>query len=253
VAGFSPFIQYVIIVFMILSGMNFMLHILFRKGQLKQVISNGELRFYLKIIFFVGILLTLTLHFYRSLGWEQAFRDSFFQVTSVITATGFASADYLLWPSHAVLLIAFLMFIGACAGSTGGGVKVIRNLIVVKKIGQSFRQMINPNAVCEIRYNQKIIKPDHVASIITFVLIYYMVIAFGTLFLHLTGLDFVTSFGSAITTLGGIGPGFGTVGPVSNFAHLSDVAKIFLSFNMLTGRLEIYAVLVLLNPGFWKN
>ena len=253
VTSFSPFIQYVITIFMILSGINFLLHIFIRKGQFKTVFQNEELIFYLKIIFVVSLLLTVSLHFYRDLGWEHAFRDSFFQVASIITATGFATADYLLWPTHGILLIAFLMFIGACAGSTGGGVKVIRNLIVVRKLGQSFRQLINPNAVCEIRYNQKIIKQEQVRSIITFVLIYYIAIAVGTSFLLLLGLDFGTSFGSSITTLGGIGPGFGSVGPAANFAHLPDAAKIFLSFNMLTGRLEIYAALVLLNPGFWKN
>lgn len=253
VTSFSPFIQYVITIFMILSGINFLLHIFLRKGQFKAVFKNEELIFYLKIIAVVSLLLTVSLHFYRDLNWEHAFRDSFFQVASIITATGFATADYLLWPTHGILLIAFLMFIGACAGSTGGGVKVIRNLIVVRKFGQSFRQLINPNAVCEIRYNQKIIKTEQVRSIITFVLVYYLVIAIGTSVLLLLGLDFGTSFGSSITTLGGIGPGFGTVGPAANFAHLPDAAKLFLSFNMLTGRLEIYAALVMLNPGFWKN
>lgn len=253
VASFSPFIQYVITIFMILSGINFLLHILIRKGQFKTVFKNEELKFYLKIIFWVSLLLTLSLHFYRDLNWEHAFRDSVFQVASIITATGFATTDYLLWPTHGILLIAFIMFIGACAGSTGGGVKVIRNLIVVRKFGQAFRQLINPNAICEIRYNQTIIKTEQVRSIITFVLIYYIVIAVGTAFLLLLGLDFGTSFGSSITTLGGIGPGFGTVGPVANFGHLPDAAKVFLSFNMLTGRLEIYAALVMLNPGFWRN
>jgi len=253
IAGFSPFIQYVIAVFMILSGVNFMLHLFFRRGQFKQVFSNEELHFYLKIIAVVSLLLTLTLHFYNGLEWERSFRDSFFQVASIITATGFATADYLMWPTHAILLIALLMLIGACAGSTGGGVKVIRVLISLKKIRQNIWQLINPNAICEIRYNQKILKSDHVTSIITFALVYYMVVGAGTIILHLMGLDFATSFGSAITTLGGIGPGFGTVGPVANFGHLPDAAKLFLSFNMLTGRLEIYSVLVLFNPGFWRS
>ncbi len=253
VNGFSPFIQYVITIFMILSGINFVLHIFLRKGKFKQVFQNEELRFYLQIIAAVGILIGISLHFLRDMGWEPAFRHAFFNVASIITATGFATIDYLLWPSHAILLIAFLMFIGACAGSTGGGVKVIRNLFVVKKIGQIFRQTCNPNAVCEIKYNQKVIGSSQINSIITFVLLYYMVVLAGTITLHLTGLDFASSFGAAISTLGGIGPGFGTVGPVSNYAHLTDFAKNYLSLNMLTGRLEIFAVLIIFNRSFWKS
>lgn len=251
--SFSPFIQYVITIFMILSGINFVLHIFIRKGKFKQAFQNEELRFYLKIIATTGILIGLSLHFLRDMGWEPAFRHAFFNVASIITATGFATIDYLQWPSHAIMLIAFLMFVGACAGSTGGGVKVIRNLFVVKKIGQIFRQTCNPNAVCEIKYNQKVINTSQINSIITFVLLYYLVILVGTFFLHTTGLDFATSFGASITTLGGIGPGFGTVGPVANYFHLSDVAKMFLSFNMLAGRLEIFAVLIIFNRSFWKS
>ena len=253
IAGFSPYIQYVIIVFMLIAGINFNLHILVRLGKLIPVLRNEELRLYFKIIGIVGFALTLILHFQKNLQWEQAFRDSFFQVSSIITATGFASADYLAWPIQGILLIMFLMLIGACAGSTGGGVKVIRYLFVIKKIKEVFRKITNPNAICEIRYNHHTMKSEVVSSILSFILIYYMVIAFGTLFLRLTGLDLASAFGASITTLGGIGPGFGSVGPVSNFAHLSDLAKMFLTFNMLAGRLEIYALLLMFSPGFWKS
>jgi trk system potassium uptake protein TrkH len=251
IASYSPYIQYVITIFMLLSGINFVLHIMLLKGRYKTVFKNEELRLYLLIILGFGLAIAFILFFNGNISFEKAFRDSFFQVVSVITATGFATADYLQWPSQAILLIALLMLIGASSGSTGGGVKVIRHVILIKKIRHTFRELINPKAINLIQYNKLQIKPDFVGQVLTFIVIYYTIILVGGFLLMLTGLDAPSAFGSAATCMGGIGPGFGTVGPVSNFLHLSDVAKYFLTLLMLIGRLEIYAVLILFTRSFW--
>ena len=253
ITDYSPYIQYVIMVFMLLSGINFSLHVLMLKGKTKNVFHNQELRLYLKIIFFIGFLITLLLYFNRHISFEKAFRDSFFQVISVITATGFATADYLKWPIQSIILIAFLMLVGACAGSTGGGVKVIRHVINLQYIKQSLKRILHPKAVLNIHYNNKILDSQQVRSVLTFILLYYGIVVLGTFIMVILGSDWATSFGSVLTTMGGIGPGFGKVGPASNFSMLSDASKYFLSFSMLIGRLEIFPVITLFTAWFWKT
>ena len=253
ITDFSPYIQYVIMVFMALSGINFVLHVLMVQGKYRTALKNNELHFYLKIVFVVGALLTLILYFSKEITFEKAFRDSFFQVLSVITATGFATDDYLLWPNYGILLIALLMLIGACAGSTGGGVKVIRHYINWQLIKNNMRQFIHPNAVYPIKYNNRTLTERQVSMVTNFILLYYGIVVAGTIVMVGMGNDWATSFGSVATTMGGVGPGFGTVGPASNFAMLSDTAKIFLSFTMLLGRLEIFPVLAIFTSWFWRT
>lgn len=253
ITDYSPYIQYVIMLFMLLSGINFVLHVLTLQGKFKRVIKNNELRFYLKIVGFIGALLSLILFFSKDISFEKAFRDSFFQVISVITATGFATDDYLLWPNQGIMLIVLIMLIGACAGSTGGGVKVIRHYINWQVIKRSVRQTISPNAVCNVKYNNRLLTYKQVSAVSTFILLYYGLIVLGTMSMVGLGNDWATSFGSVVTTMGGIGPGFGLVGPASNFSMLSDVSKLLLSFTMLLGRLEIFPVLTLFTPWFWRT
>ncbi|MRT91579.1 TrkH family potassium uptake protein [Ancylomarina sp. 16SWW S1-10-2] len=253
-AGFySPFVQYVMMFFMLISGINFALHYGLLKGQFKSLINNIELRTYLAIIFLVGSFISLVLYFEDGLPFEQAFRDSFFQVISIITATGFASADYLQWHQSCWLLIFLLMFVGACIGSTGGGIKVIRHVVAVKTISRLFNQQIHPNQVKSIKINKKVIAEDKVHAIITFIFIYLFIFFIGGLCLLATGLDVASAFSASITSMGGIGPGLGSVGPASNFAHLSDIAKIILPILMIIGRLEVLSFLVIFTPGFWKH
>lgn len=253
IAGYSPYIQYVITVFMLLSGINFVLHVLTVQGKFKKAIKNNELQFYLKIVFIVGAVLTLILYFSKDITFEKAFRDSYFQVVSVITATGFATDDYLLWPNQGIMMIVLLMLIGACAGSTGGGVKVIRHYINWQVIKKSVKQNISPNSVCNVKYNGRILTTKQAAAVSTFILLYYGIVIIGTIAMIGLGNDWPTSFGSVITTMGGIGPGFGKVGPASNFSMLSDASKYLLSFTMLLGRLEIFPVLTLFTGWFWKT
>jgi trk system potassium uptake protein TrkH len=253
IAGYSPVIHYIIAIFMILSGMNFTIHFFVFTGKIKKIWSNEEMKAYLGIIGVVTVLIALSLYWIKGYSPEWAFRSSFFQVASIITATGFATDDYLLWPGYANLLIALLMLTGASAGSTGGGPKVIRHVIVWKKINHYFRTLINPHAVLPIRYGSKSLSSEQVSGIIGFVILYYGIVAVGTLVMIFLGNDAATSFGSVATTMEGCGPGFGSVGPVSNFSHLNDLSKFFLCGTMITGRLEIYPVIILFTRWFWRN
>ncbi|MFV0366373.1 MAG: TrkH family potassium uptake protein [Mangrovibacterium sp.] len=253
ITDFSPYIQYVITIFMLLSGINFSLHILCVHKQFKKALRNEEMRAYLGIIGVVTFLLTVLLYRHFPITLEKAFRDSFFQVVSIITATGFATADYLIWPIQGIILIGILMFIGASAGSTGGGIKVIRHVISFKYLRNCINQKTNPNAVYPVKYNGKVISEKQISGIITFVLIYYSVVIIGTFVMSVMGNSWATSFGSVLTTMGGMGPGFGLVGPASNFSMLSDPSKYFLCFTMLLGRLEIFPVIALFSAWFWKK
>lgn len=254
IAGFSPYIQYVIIVFMILSGTNFAVHFLLIKGRVKDALKNEEFRLFLEIILIIGIVLTLVLFYqHPEYNFEHALRNAFFQVVSIITATGFATADYLLWPEQAIGLIVLLMLIGASSGSTGGGVKVIRHLIAFKRLKQTFREILYPNRVSIIHYNNQGMKDEFVRQVMTYIFVYYMFLIAGTLIMMAWTRDLPTAFGSVATSMAGIGPGFGTVGPVSNFLHLPAAAKYFMTFLMLIGRLEIYAVLVIFSRSFWRD
>ncbi len=253
IAGYSPFIQYVVMLFMFLSGINFAVHVLMLKKDFGRALKNEELRMYFTLIVFVGLIITFILYLEKNISFEQAFRDSFFQVVSIITATGFATADYLLWPIQAILLIALLMLVGASAGSTGGGIKVIRHLISIKKIKLALKNIIFPNSVASIQYNGRTVEQKHVSAIMGFIFLYLCILLTSTIFLMITGLDAASSFGAAATCMAGIGPGFGTVGPVNNFLEVPVASKYFLTFLMVLGRLELYAILVLFTRNFWRN
>lgn len=252
ISGYSPFIQYVITFFMFLSGINFALHILSLKGNFSTTLKNDEFRLYSAIIIITTIIVTLILITQQHISPEHAFRQSAFQVVSILTATGFSTADYLEWPLIAILLIALLMLIGASSGSTGGGVKVIRHSISLKKIKQMIQDIISPTTINVVRYNGKSVDDDYVSRVISFIVFYYGVVLIGTFVMLFFGQSMATSFGSVATCMGGIGPGFGTVGPASNFFHLPAISKYFLVFIMIVGRLEIYSVMVLFTRSFWK-
>jgi trk system potassium uptake protein TrkH len=252
IEGFSPYIQYVIMFFMMLSGANFNLYIaLFSKR--KNIFKDEELRLYLFFIFLIGSIITLILFFKMHYDLEYSFRTAFFQVISIITATGFTSTDYLQWPQYAWILLIFLMFIGASSSSTGGGIKVIRVLISLKYIKQLFKKASHPRMVSVIKYNGKPVHPQVVRRVLAFIVM-YLLIAVGSAFLLMVNdVSATTSFGSVLTCMGGVGPGLELTGPASNFYGLPDFSKWVLSFDMLVGRLEIFSVFVLFVPGFWKN
>jgi trk system potassium uptake protein len=253
IINYSPYIQYVIMIFMLLAGTNFLIHYQLLKFNFKKVKENEEVRFYLFVVFIVGVIVTLVLFFKMDKPLEESFREGFFQVISIITCTGFASADYLQWPEFAILIIFLAMFLGGSTGSTAGGIKMARHLILLKNLSRVFRQFSFSKAVIPIRFNNKIVSPETNNSILTFISIYLLVFLIGSLSLTALGADFKTASSSAATCMAGIGPGIGTVGPVSNFAHLPGMSKIILSFLMILGRLEIYTLLVLFTRSFWRN
>jgi len=244
-------VHYIITIFMTLAGINFSLHYFLFARKFKNVFRDEELRAYLAIMGVITLILTInTLKHYPTV--ELAFRHSLFQVSSLMTCTGFSSTDYELWPSFSHLVLFFTMFIGACVGSTCGGVKVARYVLIFKTAKQMFARMISPNSVKPTLYNGQRLNNQVVNSVFAYITVYFLTFMVGTLVLSLAGNDLPTSAGGIITTLGGIGPGFGNVGPADNFGGLNDFSKLYISLNMLLGRLEIFSVLVLFHPAFRK-
>lgn len=253
IANYSPYIQYVIMTFMLLAGTNFIIHYYLFKREVNKVKNNDEFKFYLLIVLVIGLIISSVLFFNMQKPFEESLRLGFFQVISIITCTGFATADYMQWPVIAWGIIFFAMFLGGSTGSTAGGIKIVRHLIAFKNISRIFRHLVSPNAILLVRLNKKTISEDTNRSILTFIMLYFFVFAIGSLLMLLTGVDGLTASSSVATCMAGIGPGVGSVGPASNFAHLSSIGKLILSFLMLVGRLEIYTILILFTPSFWAK
>lgn len=253
IAGYSPFIQYVIIVFMILAGTNFTLHYFALHGKFRKVWKNEEFRKYIYLILITAIIITVSLFLFNGSHFEKAFRDGLFQVVSIITTTGYVTADYLLWPGALWMVIFLLMFVGGSAGSTGGGIKVVRQLLLFKNSGMELRRPVHPHAIMPVKLNGKAVQQDIIYKVMAFFLIYIIIFAAGTMIMSLMGLDFETAIGSSAATLGNIGPGIGNVGPVENYASIPHGGKWVLAFLMLLGRLELFTVLIVMSPSFWKR
>ncbi len=249
----SPYIEYVIVIFMFLAGTNFSVNYFALHGQFKKVWGNEEFRYYLKFTVVFVLLISMVIWSVSDNGFEKSFRNSLFQLVSIITTTGYVTADYTAWVPFITIFIFMLMFIGASAGSTAGGVKVVRHIILLKNSILELRRQIHPAAVLPVRLNKKAVTNEITYNVMAFMIIYFMVFAVGSLLMAAMGNDFLTSIGAVATCLGNIGPGIGTVGPVDNFAHLSDLAKWLLSFLMLLGRLELFTVLILFSPHFWST
>ncbi|MBR8534251.1 TrkH family potassium uptake protein [Carboxylicivirga sediminis] len=253
IAGYSPYIQYVIIVFMLFAGTNFTLFYFVWKGKLKKVFENQEFRVYLTVIAIVTAIVTVTLVFLDHHNGEESLRKALFQVVSLVTSTGFATADYTAWHPYLTYLMFLLLFSGACAGSTSGGIKIMRHSILFRNTLLEFKRMVHPHAVIPLRIQEKTIAAETVYKVLAFVMLYMTIFSIGTFALTFFGMDMDSAMGAAATTMGGIGPGIGTVGPVNNFFAVPQAAKWVLSLLMLLGRLELFTVLILFSPGFWKN
>ncbi len=254
IAGYSPYIQYVIIVFMIFAGTNFTLHYYALHGKLKKVWQNEEFRYYVSLLLIISLIITFTLFAFDFGDIEKSFRDALFQVVSVVTTTGYVTSNYLIWPGKVLWVVIFLlMFIGGSAGSTGGGMKIIRQLLLFKNTIVEFKRAIHPNAVISVKYNKKSVPQQIIFLIMTFFFTYIVIFGFGTFVMTLFGLDFETAIGATIASLGNIGPGIGDVGPTGNYAFIPSGGKWFLSFLMLLGRLELFTVLIILSPAFWRK
>lgn len=252
-ASFSPYIQYVIILFMIIAGTSFSLHYYLLKGQFDKVLENEEFRTYLGVIGVFTFIFSVSIFLFHQAGIEKAFRDSLFQIVSIITTTGFITADYLQWKGYLWFLIFLLMFTGGCIGSTGGGIKMIRIMILVKNTRLELKRLMHPMAVIPVKLNGRAIPPDIIQNFLAFFLLYMIIIMAGSATMTLFGLDFTTAIGATAATLGNIGPALGSLGPVGNYSDIATGGKWVLSFLMLIGRLEIFTVLLLLSPSFWKR
>ena len=251
----STYIHIVITLFMVLSGANFSLYYALCKGKWRDVIRNEELRLYLGIILASGILIGLNIYIgtdgYRNIG--LAFRDSFFQVGSIITTTGYATTDFDLWPVFSKMILLLLMFIGGCAGSTSGAIKNIRILVLGKLVKRQVAKTFHPNAYIPIKVDGKVISDDIVTGISGFLMLYIIMFVLGTLAISLEGLDIGSSISAVATSIGNVGPGFGFVGPTRNFSGFSPYSKILLSLLMLMGRLELFTIIALISPKAWRN
>ena len=248
----SSYIHYVIIFFMFLAGVNFTLSYYALKLKISKVFQNEEFKFYLTFVFGFSFIVALFLIFYQHEGIAISIRDSLFQVISIVTTTGFATVDYTTWAGFIIVIIFILMFIGGSAGSTAGGIKVVRILIVLKNIYFELRRTIHPHAIIPVRYNKLPVNQHVVNNILAFITIYMMTFIVSTIFISSFGYNLDTSMGAVAATLGNIGPGIGAVGPSSNFGAFPDIAKWFFSFIMLLGRLELFTILVLFSKSFWK-
>ncbi|MDX2453550.1 TrkH family potassium uptake protein [Desulfosarcina sp.] len=249
----SVYIDVVIIVFMLLAGINFSLHYQLLKGRPLAFWKDSECRFYLAMC----LILTLVVgaDIYRTVYADagQALRYAAFQVVSIVTTTGYATADYELWPGMSQVIIFLCMFVGASAGSTGGGMKCLRIMLCFKYCYKELFSMIHPRAVTRIKIGGKTVPEDVVRSVLGFLALYMALFALSTVLLAGTGVDFVTALGAVAATIGNIGPGFGMVGPVENFAQIPYWGKWLLSWCMLLGRLEIYTFIIIVVPEFWRK
>ena len=249
---YSPYSQYIVMIFMFLAGTSQVVYYYLVKLNFRKVKYNEEFWFYLLTVIFAGTLAVSILLINTTKPLEQAFREGFFQIISIITCTGFASADFILWPATGLTLIFLLMFSGGSTGSTSGGIKMARHLIVIKNIKSLFVRLIHPKIISVIKLNGKMLDEKTNTSIITFIMLYIFIFFIGTVILTANGSDPVTSASSVATCMAGIGPGLGTVGPMSNYSDIPEISKVVLSMLMIIGRLEIVTVFVLFGRSFWR-
>lgn len=252
IAGYSPYIQWVVTVFMLLFGVNFNAYYLILFHNAKKAFKIEEIRWYFAIILLaVFVIFTDLMQFYPSL--SDAVRDSFFQVASIITTTGFATADFNLWSATSKSVLVLLMFIGACAGSTGGGLKVSRLIILIKTIFKELTSYTHPKSIVKIKMDDKPIEHEVVRSANVYFITYMIIFVVSVFCLTFENIDLISIFTAVAATFNNIGPGLEMVGPTANFAHFSDFSKLVMIFDMLAGRLELFPLLMLFHPELWKD
>ena len=252
IASYSPYLQWVITIFMLLFGVNFNAYYLILFRQAKKAFKIEEVRWYFAIIFLSAfVIFTDLMQFYPSLG--DAIRDSFFQVATIITTTGFATADFNLWSATSKSTLVLLMFIGACAGSTGGGLKVSRLMILIKTIFKELTSYLHPKSIVKIKMDDKPIEHEVVRSANVYFITYMIIFVVSVFCLTFENKDLITIFTAVTATINNIGPGLEMVGPTANFAHFSDFSKLIMIFDMLAGRLELFPLLMLFHPQLWKD
>jgi trk system potassium uptake protein TrkH len=251
---------------MFIAGTNFIITYFVFKGKWRKVFNNEEFKWYffgaLGLVILITALivnfqdpnLQTTLSHPKPLGEvESAFRHASFQVIAILTTTGFVSADFTMWNSFATMLIFSLFFIGGSAGSTSGGVKIVRHILMIKSSLLELKKLLHPSAIIPVRYGGNAVNQSIIFNILSFFVLYMLIFILSSVILSFLGLDFTSAIGAAASSLGNIGPAIGSISPTNNYAHLSSGAKWFCSFLMLIGRLELFTVLILFTPFFWKK
>ena len=260
-----PWVHYIIIIFMFLAGTNFVLSYFAFTGKIQKIFQDNEFLTFAKFIFVFSIIVFSVLitqidldsdsfHHPQVFGKiESSLRHSVFQVLAIVTTTGFVTADYTSWNSFLTVFFFGLMFLGGSAGSTSGGIKVVRHLLMIKSGVLEFKRALHPNAIIQPRFNGKVISQEIIGNILGFFILYMLSFIIGSLVFGFMGLDFESAIGVAASSLGNVGPAIGDFGPASNFSQLPPAGKLWSSFLMLMGRLELFTVLILLTPYFWKK
>ena len=260
-----PWVHYIIIVFMFIAGSNFVLSYFALTGKIQKVFQDDEFLTFAIFIFVFSMIAFIVLvtqvdinndSFDRPEVWgklESSFRHSFFQVLAIVTTTGFVTSDYTSWTPFMTIFFFGLMFLGGSAGSTSGGIKVVRHLLMIKSGFLEFKRVLHPNAIIPSRYNGKIVSKEIIGNILSFFILYMLSFIVGSLVFGLMGLDFENAIGVAASSLGNVGPAIGDFGPSSNYSQLPPEGKYWSSFLMLMGRLELFTVLILFTPFFWRK
>ena len=266
----QPLIQYIIMFFMFVAGTNFVLSYFAVKGDFSKYRMDEEFRYYFLIILSISIITALGIYFYANVStepteiqaiahpqvygaFESSFRHGLFQVLAIVTTTGFVSADFTIWNSFLTVLFFILMFLGASAGSTAGGVKIVRHIIMIKNGFLEFKRSLHPNGIVPVRYNERTVTRGIVFNIMAFFILYLIIFATGALVFSLMGVDFITAVGAAASSLGNVGPAFGDLSPVNNYASLPAFGKWWATILMLFGRLELFTILIIFTPYFWRS
>ena len=250
----NPAIEYVTIVFMLLGSIPFVLFFQLFRGYPEPLFRNSQVRAFLKFLAVVIAVMTIWLHLNHHLGWEQSFRLVAFNVVSIVTTTGFVTTDYSLWGAFAVTMFFMLSVVGGCNGSTTGGIKIFRFQVLLQTARAQIHQLLQPHGVFLPKYDKKPIPDGVTSSVMSFVICYAFCFVASALILSFLGLDYITSMSAAAAAISNTGPGLGpVVGPAGTYAPLSDAAKYVLSFTMIIGRLELFTVLVLFAPSFWRD
>ena len=261
----NPLVQYIIIFFMFLAGTNFVLIYFGLLGKFKKIINDTEFKWYLSFIGVFVLITTLSLFFSVDLNsttvnhpeiygkFESSFRHSLFQVVAIVTTTGFVTGDFVSWTPFLTMLFFGIMFMGGSSGSTSGGVKVLRHLILIKNGLLEFKRSLHPNAIFPLRHNNHVVEKPIIIHVLAFFILYLILFIIGAGVLSLLGLDFESSIGGAASSLGNVGPALGTLGPTNTFDSLPSIGKFWCAFLMLVGRLELFTVLIFFTPNFWKS
>ncbi|NIP38366.1 MAG: TrkH family potassium uptake protein [Candidatus Dadabacteria bacterium] len=250
----NSLIEIIIMIFMFIAGINFLLHYFLFTGRFSRVFKDSELKFYFFIVLVFIAIVCVDLWYNSYYGFWQSLRYSSFQVISIITTTGFSSVDFAHWPIYTVFLLFTLMFIGACAGSTSGSIKVLRILLLVKRSYREINHLIKPRAVLPLRINQKVLGDDIISSVTSFFVLYIFIFVLSTIaILTFEDISILGAMSTTAASIGNIGPAFEELGPSHTYHFLSNYSKVWLCFLMLIGRLELYTVLVIFTPMFWKK